>query len=148
MTDFDDFEQKLKHHRATVAKANDMNKAAVFDALSAAGITEVVVGFDGEGDSGQIESVAARSGQTSSELPTTAVTIASTQWGADDITAREMPLSEAVEALCYGYLEQEHGGWENNDGAYGEFTFDVTERRIELDFNARFSDFVSYSHSF
>ena len=148
MSTFDDSEQKLNKHRTTMAKANTMNKAAVFDALSAAGITEIVVWFDGEGDQGQIQSVAARSGQTPSELPTIAVTLASTAWGADDITTREMPLPEAAEELCYGYLEQEHGGWENNDGAFGEFTFDVTERRIELDFNARFSDSVSYSHSF
>jgi len=148
MSNFDDFEQKLNQHRATTAKANALNKTAVFDALSAAGITEIVVWFDGEGDSGQIQSVAPRSGQTPSELPTTAVTIASTEWGADDITTREMPLPEAIEELCYGYLEQEHGGWENNDGAFGEFTFDVSERQIELDFNARFSDSVSYSHSF
>ena len=37
-------------------------------------------------------------------------------------------------------LEQTHGGWENNDGAYGEFTFDVAERTIKLDFNERISD--------
>ena len=111
MTDCDDFNQKLNKHRAVVAKANALNKTAVFDALAAAGITDVVVGFDGEGDSGQIESVAARSGETYRELPTTAVTLASTQWGADDITTRKMPLNEAVEELCYGYPEQEHGGW-------------------------------------
>jgi hypothetical protein len=54
-----------------------------------------------------------------------------------------MPLPEAAEELCYGYLEQEHGGWENNDGGQGEFTFNVAERRIELDFNARLSDSVT-----
>ena len=37
-------------------------------------------------------------------------------------------------------LEQEQGGWENNDGAFGEFTFDVAERTIELEFNGRFTD--------
>ena len=30
-----------------------------------------------------------------------------------------------------------HGGWENNDGAYGEYTFDVAERTITLDYNER-----------
>ena len=53
MIDADDFNRKLKQHRAAVAKANALNKAAVFDVLSAAGITQIDVTFDGEGDSGQ-----------------------------------------------------------------------------------------------
>ena len=30
-----------------------------------------------------------------------------------------------------------HDGWENSDGAYGDFTFDVAERTITLDYNER-----------
>jgi hypothetical protein len=148
MIDADDFNRKLNQHRAAVTKVNAQNKAALFDALSVAGVTDVVVSFDGCGDSGQIESVEARCGDTSTELPTTAVTLASTHWGTDDITSREMPLPEAVEQLCYGYLEQEHGGWENNDGAFGEFSFDVEERSIALEFHARYTDTLTSDHTF
>ncbi len=35
------------------------NKAALFGALQAAGLTQVVVSFDGYGDSGQVENIAA-----------------------------------------------------------------------------------------
>ena len=45
------------------------NKDRLFDGLSAAGITHVTVTFDGEGDSGQIESVAAWSGETVVDFP-------------------------------------------------------------------------------
>ena len=125
-----------------------VNKAAVFALLSPAGITQIDVTFDGEGDSGQIQEVAALSGETSAELPTTVVTLASTEWGSDEITTREMPLPEAVEQLCYGFLEQEHDGWENNDGAFGEFTFDVEERSIALEFHARYTDTLTSDHTF
>jgi hypothetical protein len=64
------------------------------------------------------------------------------------ITPRHKDLRQAIETLCYGYLEHEHGGWENNDGAYGEFTFDVAGRRIDLEFNARFTDSTLFNHSF
>jgi hypothetical protein len=57
-------------------------------------------------------------------------------------------MAEAIEQLCYDFLEQEHGGWENNDGAFGEFTFNVAERTVELEFNGRFSDFTTSSHTF
>jgi hypothetical protein len=59
-----------------------------------------------------------------------------------------MSLREAVEELCYGYLEQENAGWENNDGAFGEFNFDVAERRIALDFNQRFIDYTQHDYTF
>ena len=48
MFDADDFNRKLKQHRAAVAKVNALNKVAVFDVLSAAGITQIDVTFDGE----------------------------------------------------------------------------------------------------
>ncbi len=39
-----------------------LNKAALFEALAAAGITTAVVTFDGSGDEGQVEEVAAYAG--------------------------------------------------------------------------------------
>lgn len=58
-------------------EARPANKAAILAALAAAGITSVVVTFDGSGDSGQIEGVDARIGDTATELPATDVEIAS-----------------------------------------------------------------------
>src|SRR6202161_2098012 len=53
------------------------NKTALFDALAAAGITTVVVTFDGCGDSGQIEMIEARAGDDVIPLPTVQIEIAS-----------------------------------------------------------------------
>ena len=76
-------------------------------------------------------------------------TLHQAQSGCGELATRVMTLREAVEVLCYDYLEQEYGrGWEDNDGAFGEFTFDVPERRIALDFNARFTDHTHHSHTF
>jgi hypothetical protein len=144
----DTFHDQWTRFTQAVAEANRLNKSIVFDALSAAGITQVHVSFDGEGDSGQIEYVRADAGDTPVELPPTPVTLQSAGYGSGDLTPTETPLGEAVEVLCYGYLEQEYDGWENNDGAFGEFTFHVAERRIALDFNARFTDYCHNSHAF
>jgi hypothetical protein len=59
-----------------------------------------------------------------------------------------MPLREAIEELCYSYLEQDYGGWENNDGAFGEFIFDVATRKIGLEFNSRFTDHARFDSAF
>jgi hypothetical protein len=144
MTDFD-FNWKRYHD--ALAIANRRSKELVFDALRDAGLTLVTVDFDGEGDSGQINDITAFVGDQITPLPNTEVDMHSADFGHPEITTDRKALADAIENLCYGYLEQEHGGWENNDGAYGEFTFDVAERKIELDFNARFTDSISSSHT-
>src|SRR5258708_35533456 len=57
-------------------------------------------------------------------------------------------LWDILETLCYHYLDLVHGGWENDDGAYGEFEFDVAKRAVHLDFNERYVDTNSYEHDF
>jgi hypothetical protein len=51
-----------------------------------------------------------------------------------------LTLSDALYQLAYDCLEEKHAGWENNEGAFGEFTFDVAARTATLDFNWRFID--------
>jgi hypothetical protein len=131
------------------------NKAAVMSALAAAGITSVTVAFDGYGDSGQIESIAAQSGEVTVQLPDSFVAIVDSDdegTSSSDENAAESdgdtPLAEAIESLCYEYLEEAHGGWEVNDGAYGTFVFTVADGSVVLDFNLRFSDSENYEHRF
>ncbi|MGB9069419.1 MAG: DUF6878 family protein [Candidatus Acidiferrales bacterium] len=143
-----DFAADYALHLKTVAETNAFNKTVIFDALSPAGITSITVTFDGCGDSGQIDDITAYSGEQQTEFPATKVTLRVTSWGQPKMIDRESLLSEAVEDLCYSCLEQTHGGWENNDGAYGEFAFDIAERKITLDFNGRFTDTWSDAHTF
>ena len=74
MTDFADFRNIYQNHEKALTKANLLNKAVVFDALVAAGITRLTIEFDGEGDSGQLNGVAAYSGETTATLPPTPIT--------------------------------------------------------------------------
>ena len=60
--------------------------------------------------------------------------------------AKALPVDEAIEQIAYDLLGQKHCGWENNDGAYGEFSFHVAEGRIELDYNERISASEHYGH--
>ncbi len=136
-----------KHIKA-LAAAIEVNKAAVFDALAGTAITSIEVEFDGEGDSGGITGVHAYTDLTPVALPVLTVTIRSATWGADAGVDKEETLADAIETLCYGYLEQEHGGWENDDGGYGMFRFDVAARAIELEFNGRFTDVRVSTHDF
>ena len=70
-------------------------------------------------------------------LPSGQVEIASAVWGQAEPERTTMTVHDAIERLVYDFLGKTHDGWENNDGAYGDFTFDVAERTITLDYNER-----------
>ena len=122
------------------------NKAALFDALAAAGVTLVVVTFDGYGDSGQIENIEVKAGDTVIDMPTGETEIATAVWDQAEPDRSRISINDAIEQLAYDFLSQTHCGWENNDGAYGDFTFDVAERTITLDYNERYtaSDYTQH----
>ncbi len=134
----------------------------LFEALAAAGISKVHVAFDGCGDSGQINEInAIRHGGEDIELielPQHEITwvhgkhtwglarIADTpgnavameeKWTFDPKTGK---LNDLIEDIVYDYMHQEHAGWENNDGAFGEFAFDVAEKSINYEHNTRYTD--------
>ena len=69
-------------------------------------------------------------------------------WGSPEIERQTLTVHEAIETLVYDFLRQVHSGWEINDGAYGEFTFDVAERTIKLDYNERYTSSENFSHEF
>ncbi|SEO05623.1 hypothetical protein SAMN04488103_11149 [Gemmobacter aquatilis] len=124
------------------------NKDRLFDGLMAAGITHVTVTFDGEGDSGQIESIAAWNGETAVDFPPVEIAYAALTWDDPEVEMRQLSLEDAVEQLAYDFLSDTHGGWENNDGAYGEFCFDAAARSIHLEFNERFTSSELFTHDF
>jgi len=146
--DAGDFMARYEAFQRGSAALVDGNKARLMAVLAGAGITTIVVAFDGVGDSGQIDSVAAKAGDEEVALPPMEVELARLDFGSDAETRVAQPLPEAIELLCYALLESEHGGWENNEGAYGAFIFDVAAGTIALDFNYRIESTENHSHLF
>jgi hypothetical protein len=135
--DFAAWDGKERDYRNRADGLLPANKTALFDALAAASITVVVVTFDGYGDSGQIENIEAKAGDEIVPLPVAIIEIARPVWGSNDIDRQSLSIHDAIEALAYSFLGQTHDGWENSDGAYGDFAFDVADRTITLDYNER-----------
>jgi hypothetical protein len=121
------------------------NREILLDALAAAAITVVVVTFDGGGDEGQIESIVAKNGDDPVEFQDQKIEL---QHAVMDLLSETkittlthiFSFPEAITSLVYDYLGQVQEGWENGEGAYGDFTFDVKVRKVTLDFNERFID--------
>lgn len=125
------------------------NKEVLFDGLLHAGIAYVTVSFDGAGDSGQIEDVDARNLKDESvPMPPAQIVLAGIDWQSKEAVERRLSLEQAIEEMVYDFLSDTHGGWENNDGAYGEFCFDARARTIHLDHNERFTSSELYTHDF
>ena len=134
-----DWETKRATQDRLHAELQPLNKAALFDALAAAGVTLVVVSFDGYGDSGQIENVEVKAGETVVTMPEGTIEIAEAVWDQAEPDRSTISIADVIERLAYDLLTDTHCGWENNDGAYGDFTFDVAERTITLDYNERYT---------
>lgn len=135
--DMDSFMARYAAYEKRASELNPANKAALLAALAAASVTSVIVTFDGGGDSGQIESIVAQAGESEIDLPDTPVELARTEFHTEEVTRTTTPLPDAIESFCYDVLESKHGGWENNEGGFGEFTFDVAAETVVFDFNYR-----------
>ena len=147
--DFTAYEAKMADYAARTAALLPAIKAALFTALSEAGIKLVVVDYDGSGDSGQLEGLTAIDEQDrETELPETSVAIQEARFEQADPVAMTYSLRGLLEQLAWRFLDQTHGGWENGDGAQGAFTFTAADQSITLDHNERFIDFTHSNHRF
>ena len=146
--DASDFMARVQAYEARATALYPANKASLMAALAAAGITSVVVTFEGYGDSGQIENLEVKSGDCLVDLPDAPVEIARTEFFCETVDRCIEPLREAIESVCYLILEARHGGWENNEGAHGEFVFDVAAGTVTLDFNYRIETTENHSYEF
>lgn len=123
------------------------NKEILFAALAAAGIHRVTVEYDGSGDSGQIENVEAW-GVANERMPFRADTRIRLVSANPDQSCSDSNLEAAVENVAWDYLYDLYCGWENNDGAFGRFVFDVPARTVTLEHNERYTEVNTTSHEF
>ena len=131
---------------APVDDVRARNKAIVFAALAEAGIHRVTIEYDGSGDSGQIEDVAAwNAANERIPFPSDRKITLVSENPVDPLP--EQNFEAAVEHLCWDYLEIYYG-WENNDGAFGTFVFDVAARTVTLEHNERYTEVNTTSHEF
>jgi hypothetical protein len=98
--------------------------------LKGAGIARVDIYYDGCGDSGQIEDVRYFDAQR--------------KWikSPPPFTITE----DALRELFYDLLETRHAGWENNDGAFGEFEWDLIADTLRHSHSERYTECETTEH--
>ena len=113
-------------------------KAVLCDALTARGIATVSIGYDGEGDSGQVNDITALDPDRQSVSLDPPVSLA--------LHKSEQPTSydtlyEALDDFAWMALQAYHDGFVNNDGGCGTITIDAAKRTVTVDHNDRVIDF-------
>lgn len=108
-------------------------KAVLIAHLKSLGITSVTIGYDGEGDQGQITDIAA--------LEPTEVKIK--LMNDTQPLGRHRELTDALENFAWKVLDELHAGFEINDGGFGTITIDATGNSVSLEKNDKFVDFRS-----
>lgn len=118
-----DFMSKWQQERTEAAAKGKAYLLGLVPALKAANVEKVIAHYDGEGDSGQFEDV--RVVVTGSE---DAVEVTKVPGLADDDKIRD---------AAYDILEEKHGGWEINEGSFGDVILYVETERLVIEHNYR-----------
>lgn len=157
----DDIMAQIKADQLKKADRVKYHANLLFDTLAQTKVSSIKVSFEGCGDSGQIEAVdytdANGKGIDEAYLNKTIVKGSEKtsyhKW--DEKTkklvltdAREGNIREIIEEVCYDKLGASHGGWELNEGSYGTFHFDVSTRKVSLQYNERIEEVRTSEESF
>lgn len=144
-------EHEVKNARFVKLKAEVLphNRQVLFEALVSAGIESVTVNFDGYGDSGAFEQpMAFGPDNTEVALPLDTIAVKEPVFDTGEVDEHNMTVHDFIEWLASDFLEENHSGWEDGEGAYGEFHFSAADRSIKLEYSERYVDTHYHEHEF
>lgn len=125
------------------------NKQVLFDQLASAGISTVTIDFNGYGDSGSFqETTAFDANDAEIPLPITDITIKTVMFDNGAVEEQVTKVRDYLEHLASEFLDQTHSGWEDGEGAYGEFRFGVADQSITLEYSERYTETNYHEHMF
>ncbi len=133
-------------------KAPKLMLAAICACAKLHGIATITISYDGSGDDGAIDAVTltgprGEEGQPAPEIAMPDVPCST--WTVPyrgDAVAIESTFESALDDLGYELIAQNHAGWENGEGAFGEVIIDVEAGRATHDHNTRYVSYGSTAY--
>lgn len=119
--------------------------------LKAAGIKEVIVTFDGSGDSGSIDEVSFGSMAKPEgivEWVHTSSHYEKDKGWVETSVVKSIAIDSALENFCYEALQVTGIDWYNNDGGYGELRINLDPIEVNLEVNTRYTETHTNSFGF
>jgi hypothetical protein len=142
-----DFFSSFKKMKQEAKDRARVNRDLILSVLQKIKATHVVIAYSGSGDSGQIDSVDIyREKDVINAKGAIKVLGRETHWNEktnawdEKVEHKILPLDEALREFVYDWIEAEHAGWENNDGASGECTIDVSKGTFTLGHNSYYTE--------
>jgi hypothetical protein len=141
--------------RLEAERAEDVRqiRADLLVSLREAGIDRVEAHYDAYGDSGNIEEVTLLPELPEPELPEpqrSAAAAVVPPEGELPLGAPHPRLPDAImtrlQDMLWSTVYALHPGFENNEGGYGDITWDIATDQIAIEHSERFVDVTSYSH--
>lgn len=141
--------------RMQAERAEEVRKirADLLVSLREAGIDRVEAHYDAYGDSGNIEEVTLLPEPPEPELPEPELSAAAEVVPPDGELSLGEPhprLPDAImsrlQDMLWSTVYALHPGFENNEGGYGDITWDLATDQIAIEHSERFVDVNSYSH--
>ena len=99
----------------------DELRKELFDTLKMYGIVQVIIHYSGAGDSGQTDDISIKPEKRDEML--------------DEKLESGKTIREALDEFAWQGIEENEGGFYNNDGGDGQIIFDVNERTVKMEHN-------------
>lgn len=104
-----DFEARIRKREAEQAERNRIMRAKILKKMRELGVKTITADYDGYGDSGNVNNI-------------------------EFTTAKGMVKStDRLENFIFAIVYQQFPGFEINEGAQGEFVWDITTDKIKID---------------
>lgn len=144
----------MSDYQALATQAQEKNRDILIQALKDQGVVMATVDYSGAGDSGDTCDLAVlppelQDGLSASKVKQHVVDVQYLGYGqrASSMRETEVALDEAVRDFAMRWVDSLYGGWENNDGACGTVTLNVTDNLIVLEHTAYYTESASYEHA-
>lgn len=134
----------MERYRRASESAAALNKVAIFEALTDAGLTAVTVAFDASGGDPVPAGLFARTGEKDRPLPEVNVTVHEPGLDGNGLCATEQKLAASLEWFSYHCLEQDNSGWDADRAISATCHFDVGARLVTVDVHVRHFSVLIY----
>lgn len=141
-------------HLSLSLEALHANRDRLLAALVTLNATNITIEYEGGGDSGDVSSVTITPDILTPRLHTETIVLCRILRHYEDGHVRHELNDDAVQSLesalkdfTHAWLEIQHGGWENNDGARGTVTINVPENRLDLEHESFYTESCHHADS-
>lgn len=134
-------------------QAVEANREALLAVLTKLNITDVIIRYEGGGDSGDVAEVTVMPESLMPQLALEQMTHRHVVTGYSDnqyhyhIEERLLSVNEALHDFALEWVDVHHSGWENNDGGSGTVTIQVANNRFQLEHTEYYTESCGYEYT-